>query len=166
MARSANVTLLLVAAALLSAACAGGSGEPGPRDAKGQPVTVAERCVQTYSPETIVERSFSFDGTVVAIERRTDPRLPEGEDRVPWVTFRVDRWFRGGSASQVGVWIDGLNIETSVGTIEAKHGTRLLVAGEPRWGGDPLDDPIAWACGFTQPWTPEIAAEWKAAFRG
>jgi hypothetical protein len=101
----------------------------------------------------------------VSIDLRTDPRLPEGENEIPWVIFEVNRWFRAGSARQIGVWIDNLNIETSAGTIEAEPGARLLVAGEPRWGGDPLEDPIAWACGFTQRWTPEAAAEWEAAFR-
>lgn len=83
---------------------------------------------------------------------------------MPWVTFDVDRWFRGGSASQVGVWAENLNTETSVGIISGEIGTRLLIAGEPRWDGDPLEDPIAWSCGFTQPWTAETADEWRAAF--
>jgi hypothetical protein len=132
----------------------------------GDPETVASySCVEDYSPATLVERSFAFDGTVGSIELRRDPHLPPGENEVHWLTFNVNRWFRGGSASQVGVWIDALNLETSVGTIEAEPGTRLLVAGEPRWGGEPLDDPIAWACGFTQPWTREAASEWEAAFR-
>lgn len=128
-------------------------------------MAAGERCVQTYSPDTLVQRSFAFDGTVLSVGLRKDAHLPEGEDKVPWVTFEVNRWFRGGSASRVGVWVDVLNTETSVGTIEAERGTRLLVAGQPRWGGDALEDPIAWACGFTQPWTAEAAAAWEAAFR-
>ena len=65
---------------------------------------------------------------------------------------------------EVAVWIENLNIESSIGAVEAEPSTRLLVSGEPRWGGDALDDPIAWPCGFTQPWTEEAAAEWETAF--
>ena len=49
---------------------------------------------------------------------------------------------------------------------EAELGTRLLVSGEPRWGGDALDEPIAWPCGFTRPWTEEEAAEWAPCGKG
>ncbi len=127
-----------------------------------------ERCVEEYSAETLRDVAFAFDGTILSIESRRDPRLPanEGpEDQiVPWVTFEVNRWYQGGSGDQVGVWIETLNTQTSVGTIAGEPGTRLLVGGRPRWGGAPLDDPIAWACGFTQPWSEDAAAEWKAAF--
>lgn len=136
-------------------------------EGEGQPVgPVAASCVEEYSPDTLRNRAFAFDGTVVSIELRRDPQLEpeEGEDpRIPWVTFSVNRWYRGGSGDHVGVWIEALNIETSGGTIAAEPGSRLLVAGEPRWGGDPLDDAIAWGCGFTQPYTPEVAAEWQAS---
>lgn len=156
---------ILVALALLGPACARPGGHSAAEGGKGEPeAAVGYSCVQTYSPETLVQRSFAFDGTVLATELRRDPLLPEGEDEVPWVTFEVNRWFRGGSASEVGVWVDVLNTETSAGTISAEPGTHLLVAGEPRWGGKPLEDPIAWACGFTQPWTPAAVAEWQAAF--
>jgi hypothetical protein len=141
--------------ALLFAACARG----------GDLETVAYSCVEEYSPATLVERSFAFDGTVASIELRSDPHLPPGENEVHWVTFAVNRWFRGGSAPQVGVWLDDLNLETSVGIIEAEPGTRLLVAREPRWGGEPLQDPIGWPCGFTQSWTRLAAADWETAFR-
>lgn len=166
MRRSVSLVCVLVGVALLGGACArAGDPEPAREDVEGGPAAASYSCVQTYNPDTLIERSFAFDGTVVSIDLRTEPRLPEGEDEIPWVTFEVNRWFRAGSARQIGVWIDNLNIETSAGTIEAEPGARLLVAGEPRWGGDPLEDPIAWACGFTQRWTPEAAAEWEAAFR-
>lgn len=51
----------------------------------------------------------------------------------------------------------------SAGSMTADVGTRLLVSGEPRWGGEPLEDPLAWTCGFTQPWSEDAAAEWEAA---
>lgn len=178
MRRTGRFVSLLVALALLGSACGRDDRPPPPGTAEsepaaqeagggeGQPGAAAYSCVETYSAETLGRRSFAFDGTVLEVETRTDPRLPRGEDEVPWVTFEVNRWFKGGSASEVGVWIETLNVATSVGTISAEAGARLLVAGEPRWGGAPLDDPIAWPCGFTQPWTPEAAEAWEAAFSG
>ena len=123
----------------------------------------AASCVEVYSPKTLVNRSFAFDGTVASIETRNDPKLPAGERERPWVWFVVHQWYRGGSGETVGIWMDGVNIETSAGTVNAEPGMRLLVSGEPRWGGEPLDDPLAWTCGFTQEWTEEMAAEWEAA---
>lgn len=166
MSRTLRRISILLALAVLFTACAGGVDRPT-REARGvDPAGAAYSCVQNYSAETLVQRSFAFDGTVLAIEIRRDPRLPGGEDEVPWVTFEVNRWFRGGSAPEVGVWVEFLNIETSAGTISAEPGTRLLVAGEPRWDGKPLEDPIAWPCGFSRRWTTEAAAEWEAAFSG
>jgi hypothetical protein len=160
----------LLALAVLSSACSERSEPPAraasaePEDAPaGSSSETAALCVEVYSPETLANRSFAFDGTVVSIETRTDPKLPAGQRETPWVTFDVHDWYLGGSGGEVGVWMDGLNVETSVGFIEAETGTRLLVAGEPRWGGDPLDDPLAWTCGFTQPWSEDAAAEWEAA---
>lgn len=158
-----GVGTLSIALALLTS-CGGGSTAqpPGPPsiEAQGQ----AASCVQTYAPDTLVQRAFALDGTVTSIEVREDPRLPQGEQEVPWVTLEVHRWFKGGTAREVGVWMENLNIETSVGSVDAEPGTRLLVSGEPRWGGDSLEDPIAWPCGFTQSWTGEAASEWEAAF--
>jgi hypothetical protein len=131
-------------------------------------VSQGASCVEEYSPRTLRNRAFAFDGTVLSIESRRDPQLEveeEKDPRVPWVTFSVHRWYRGGSGDEVGVWVEFLNVESSAGTIRAEPGTRLLVAGEPRWGGAPLDDAIAWPCGFTQPYSAEAAAEWEAAFR-
>ena len=162
---------VLLGLALLGTACA--EEDPPPRtqapveaETSASSTTstdIAASCVEVYSPETLANRSFAFDGTVASIETRTDPKLPAGEREVPWVWFVVHKWFEGGSGETVGIWMDGVNIETSAGTTSVQEGTRLLVAGEPRWGGDPLDDPLAWTCGFTQPWSEDAAAEWEAA---
>ena len=166
MRRTLRAVSIVVALAVLVTACARGVDQPTLEERDVDPAGAAFSCVQNYSTETLVRRSFAFDGTVLAVEIRPDPHLPEGEDEVPWVTFEVNRWFRGGSASEVGVWVEVPNTETSAGTISAEPGTRLLVAGEPRWGGEPLEDPIAWPCGFTRRWTTVVVAEWEAAFSG
>ena len=163
--------LALLAVVLVFGAACGGGPEPRPRasspdsaEPAGASSEIAASCVEIYSPQTLAKRSFAFDGTLVSIESRTDPKLPPGEPSGSWVTFDVHEWFEGGSGETVGIWMDFLNVETSAGTITAEPGTRLLVAGEPRWGGpDPLADPIAWTCGFTQQWSEEAAAEWEAA---
>ena len=43
-------------------------------------------------------------------------------------------------------------------------GSRLLVSGEPRFGGSPMTDPVAWACGFTRWYTPADARTWQDTF--
>ena len=163
---------VLLGLALLSTACAGEdppSRTQAPVEAKtsassSTSTETAASCVEVYSPETLADRSFAFDGTVASIENRTDPKLPAGQAEAPWVWFVVHDWFKGGSGETVGIWMDGVNIETSAGTTSVQEGTRLLVAGEPRWGGsEPMADPLAWTCGFTQPWSEEAAAEWEAA---
>ena len=156
---------------LLASACA---DKPGPQpaaqpadkgdapDSTSDETSTSALCAEVYSPETLVNRSFAFDGTVTSIEPRVDPKL-EGENESSWVTFDVHEWYIAGSDPTVSIWIDGLNLETSVGTVSAEVGTRLLVSGEPRWGGRPLEDPLAWTCGFTQPWSEPAAEDWKTA---
>ncbi|MGH2711210.1 MAG: hypothetical protein ACRDH9_08420 [Actinomycetota bacterium] len=155
--------LFLIACSSEAKAPAPVSEEAAPPPSSTDSTSTSALCVEVYSPETLAGRSFAFDGTVMAIETRTDPKLPAEEAEVPWVTFDVNRWYIGGSSDEIGVWVEPLNVETSNGTITAEVGTRLLVSGEPRWGGDPLEDPLAWICGFTQPWSEEAAAEWEAA---
>jgi hypothetical protein len=165
-----SVNALAMMVLTIGVASCGGPARPQEtaEDRGPTPVSQGASCVQEYSPQTLRDRAFAFDGTVLSIELRRDPNLDleaEEDSRIPWVTFSVHRWYRGGSGDEVGVWVEFLDIETSAGTIRAEPGTRLLVAGEPRWGGAPLDDAIAWSCGFTQPYSAQAAAEWEAAFR-
>jgi hypothetical protein len=53
---------------------------------------------------------------------------------------------------------------TSVENTGYAVGSRLLVSGEPRFGGAALDDPIAWACGFTRWYNEADAQTWEQAF--
>lgn len=114
----------------------------------------AESCVA--DPGSLGERAFAFDGTVVATAEEIDPRYPEPDVPLPRATFEVHDWFTGGSADTVEVWMQR----------EVDVGERLLVTGEPRWGGEPLDDAIAWECGFTMPFSSEAADEWARTFAG
>lgn len=124
--------------------------------------TVAD-CVQAYSPVAIAGRSFAFDGTVTAI----GPARSNGSGAplpVAGVTFWVHTWFRGGSGETVTVDLEQPRAGNADSAVDAYGvGTRLLVSGEPRWGGTPLQGAIAWGCGFTRYYDPQTAAEWAAA---
>jgi len=122
--------------------------------------------VSRYSPETVRERAFAFDGTVKSVETRVDPKLPaelarlgSQSQELPWVTFKVNRWFKGGGSPEVSIWVPRHAPE---GVWPLEPGDRLLAAGEYRWG-QPPEDPLAWGCGFTQLHTPEAAAQWANA---
>jgi len=124
-------------------------------------------CVESYSPEAVAGRSFAFDGTITAIgpplSNRPSVALP-----LAGVTFRVNQWFRGGSGDTVTVDMDAPQRadRSSDSSVPAyRVGTRLLVSGQPRWGGAPLDAAIAWGCGFTRSYDPQTASEWAAATR-
>jgi len=119
-------------------------------------------CVYPPDDEHLAERAFAFDGTVTAIgsprtNRSGNPHLPLAS-----VTFRVNEWFRGGHGPTSVVDVDALG-EDSPPPYEI--GTRLLVSGEPRWGGKPLDNAIAWGCGFTRYYDTDAVASWRNAFR-
>jgi hypothetical protein len=129
--------------------------------------SVSTSCIEGYSPAALAGRSFAFDGTVTAIgpaaSNRPGVALP-----LAGVTFRVNQWFRGGSGPTVTVDMDPMptaNSSSDPSVPAYGVGTRLLVSGEPRWGGAPLDAAIAWGCGFTRSYDARTAAEWAAATR-
>lgn len=124
-------------------------------------------CAKGYSPATLAENAFAFDGTVLSIGPGITGRRPAtGISALRAVTFRVNAWFKGGSGETAVVdmtqpSVAGKYMDETVPSYRA--GTRLLVSGAPRWGGAPLDNAIAWGCGFTRYYSPEKAAEWAAA---
>lgn len=113
-------------------------------------------CVSEYSAETVTERAFAFDGTVVGVGGESDPRAPAEDAVTGGVQFEVHEWFAGGAGETVTVWMQR----------PVEEGDRLLVAGEPRWGGAPLEDAIAWECGFTAAYSDARSHEWSSAFAG
>jgi hypothetical protein len=126
------------------------AGEP----AGSVPAASAASCVEVYSPANLVKRAFAFDGTVLSVRDEVDPRLPEEEGPVPRAEFEVNDWFgQPDGPAVVVVWMQR----------PVRVGERLLVSGEPRWGGESLDDAIAWECGFTVPFSETLAGEWAAA---
>jgi hypothetical protein len=94
-------------------------------------------CVYLYSLERLTDREWAFDGTVTEMV---------GDQ----VSFHVNEWFRGSENSLVTLtgntsWEDGPALSV---------GQRYLVAGADR---------SVWGCGFTQPYDPAVAAEWRDA---
>jgi hypothetical protein len=135
----------LAVAALAVALIVGTGAKPNvePGSSSGP---VAGSCVETYSLATLAHRSLAFDGTVTAI----------AGDRV---TFKVNQRFRGNGDRDVTLTATGMTgtAITSAGGPNLAIGERYLVAGE---------DQFAWACGFTQPYDPAIAAQWASATGG
>ena len=121
-------------------------------------------CVETYSASTLVNRDFSFDGTVLAIGLGATNKPGMGELEIAAVTFRVNEWFKGGTGDTVAVDMGPPTPGDASQEPAYEEGTRLLVSGEPRWGGQPLDDAIAWSCGgFTRYYEPAVADAWRRA---
>ena len=120
--------------------------------------TSVSSCAFEYNSETLAARSLAFDGTLVSVGDVADSQM----GNVPAATFDVNHWFRGGDTPQVTVQFDMGTISEFVQDVTT--GARLLVAGEPRWGGQALNDPVAWGCGFTQPWSSTSAQQWSAVF--
>ena len=124
-------------------------------------------CVESYSPQALSGRSFAFDGIVVRIGASVSDRGDGGDLNLPGVTFVVREWFSGGQGDTVTVDMQGAAVEPASLELGDAYdvGSRLLVSGEPRWGGSPLAQPIAWACGFSRYYDAETAAAWRDASR-
>lgn len=118
-------------------------------------------CAEEYNMDNLTHRDFAFDGTVTASGS-------EGESGK--VSFDVQEWFRGGSERTAVVELtppglgDGRTAGMETGPAY-QVGTRLLVSGEPRFGGPPLKDAIAWSCGFSRYYDAATAAAWRQAFQ-
>ena len=110
-------------------------------------------CVSVY-PEDLAERSWAFDGVVIATGPSVSDRVGSMEGYTG-VTFEVREWFAGGSGDAVTV-----DLASRPGV-----GARLLVAGEPRWDGQPLEEAVAWeSCGYVRYFDPDVADDWRETF--
>lgn len=135
-------------------------GRTGPVGGEGQ-----ASCVEEYAASAIPGRGFAFDGTVVRIGPGQTDRAGHGRLDYAGVTSAVHEWFVGGSAMSVTVDMPPPREQTALEESPPSYqvGSRLLVSGEPRWGGAPLEDAIAWGCGFTRYYDAETADDWVLA---
>lgn len=143
----------------------GQSATPVPISSQGPlPSNLIASCVAGYDLTTLKGRAFAFDGTISRITAMQPPADGTGVlDGYLTVTFTVNEWFRGGDQATVTVDMLGPTIN-SVQQMSYGVGTRLLVSGEPRFGGSPLQAAIAWACDFTRYYDKDTAASWHQAF--
>lgn len=132
----------------------------------GERGTAAASCVEGYSTSALPHRAFAFDGTITAIGPGGTNKPDKGSLDTSAVTFTVNEWFKGGTTSTVTV--DLMSPTPNIAgddTPAYQEGTRLLVSGEPRWGGQALEDAFAWSCGFTSYYENRLADEWRQATR-
>jgi len=101
-------------------------------------------CIDRFSPETLKEREWAFEGRIAGVRAPSDPDSSDPGDTVTLVTFDVVRWFWGGEGDTVTreVYAD----PSSAGSIDDSVGADLLAAGDERY---------LWLCGFTQDASPQ-----------
>jgi hypothetical protein len=178
LAGAAAAGLLVVSGVVGSVVAVGGGDDRGstsaaaPEDPTGDrrgelPAAGAASCVAEWTEDRpIAEQSvFAFDGVVTGVGPGTTDRPGSGGLDLVGVTFRVAEWFAGGTAPEVTVDMQP-PLQPGQGrsddTVPAfAPGSRLLVSGSPRWGGAPLEDPIAWGCGFTRYYDQGTADAWR-----
>ncbi|HCT81568.1 MAG TPA: hypothetical protein DGG94_07050 [Micromonosporaceae bacterium] len=127
----------------------------------------AASCVEEYSPSAVAKRAFAFDGVVVDFGPAGSNRPDRGHLELAGVTFAVGEWFSGGGTSMITLDM-APPVEGAQGLPEGVPsyavGSRLLVSGEPRWGGgSPLKDAIAFGCAFTRYYDSATAESWRRA---
>jgi hypothetical protein len=158
--RVAALGVLLLVSFVAGGCSGGGSGSEsqGSSSIDGRSRSVGD-CAVKYSLVTLADRSWAFDGTIVAFGK--DGVVSGGGDRV--ATFRVLRWYRGGSASETTVrfTFPTENLDSAEAR-DAKVGERFLVAGSYSVGSF-SSYPVAFGCGFTQRWTEYVAQQWATA---
>jgi hypothetical protein len=130
----------------------------------------AASCVEEYAPSAVSGRSFAFDGTVLEVGPSVSDRGDGADLDLPGVTFEVHEWFSGGSGDTVVVDMQIPAVGSAAPSEDGQGytygiGSRLLVSGEPRWGGVPLAAPIGWSCGFSRYHDASTAAAWRDAVR-
>lgn len=159
-----GVAALLVGLVAFGATRTDGSGSGGDQvpvaaaDASWLTDEAAMSCVERFTPTSLAQRDFAFDGTIAEVRLPGQMSTDDPAETVPTtlVTFTVHEWFEGGSSSSVT-----LQTYAQPGMVSSDEspdmgvGARLLVAGD----GD-----FVWGCGFTQPYSAAAAETYADAF--
>ena len=122
-------------------------------------------CVEEYSPHAIGARAFAFDGVVTSVGLPVSDTGEYADMGLPGVTFEVREWFAGGTGDTVTVDLQADSGDPAEADFSYGIGSRLLISGESRSDGAPLESPIAWMCGFSRYFDEGTAAAWRTATR-
>jgi hypothetical protein len=118
--------------------------------------TTQGSCVEQFSVDALASRSWAFDGTITEVVPAKDLESGAPEDIVTSVTFRVDRWYKGGSGDTVTVKTYNIpGVQASNEGPDPSVGARILASGE---------DDYIWGCGFSKPFSEENAGLFAQAF--
>ncbi|GAA3568618.1 hypothetical protein [Kribbella ginsengisoli] len=124
----------------------------------------AESCVAAPEGEWLRKQAFAFDGTVLAIEEPSAGHSLFIRRGYTMVTFKVNHWYKAGTADQVRVLVPGpVDPQWAKNMSEAglyfEVGSRLLVSGQLLGG-----EQAAWSCGFSRPYDEGTARKWAGTF--
>ena len=106
-------------------------------------------CAFEFSPTTLAERQFAFEGTVADIVD------PPAQDAPYDVVFDVTHWYAGGDGATVTVKTYDVSGTSLAGDLGLAEGERILASG---------DDGFLWGCGFSMPYRAEDAGVFEDAF--
>ena len=106
-------------------------------------------CAFEFSPKTLAERQFAFEGTVSEI------REPDALDAPYEVELAVTTWFHGGEGATATLRTYDVSETSLAGDLSLEVGERIIASG---------DDGFLWGCGFSMPYTEQDAGVFEGTF--
>ena len=146
----AAATLLAVAGVVTYGLVQRGDDHPGPtagtptRTTLHAPAAASGKCM-VPSAQALAPAAFAFDGTVLATDGRQ-------------VTLEVTHWYTGQALDRVQVDEGPQDLGALVGAADFQVGDRFLVAA--------TGDHQLMVCGFSAPYSTDLADLYAAAFDG
>jgi hypothetical protein len=147
---------VLAAGAVSAVVLTRGPSDDAPSSPDGGGGAVLSRCVEQFSVETLAQRDFAFEGTIIEVTPPEDPEAA-GPAAAAEVVFQVHRWYQGGSGDTITLKTYELPgvISSVEGSLDLSVGSRLLASG---------DDVYLWSCGFSMPYSEAGAQLYEEAF--
>lgn len=153
------------------------AASPLPADGPAASPTISYRglgplvsCAVTPEGANLRKQAFAFDGTVLTMEEPAPGHSLGVRQNFSLVTFKVNHWYKAGSAAQIQVLMPGPeDPRPPYGQPEYglafKVGSRLLVSGQVL-DGVPADlvNREGSACGFSRFYGDAVAREWAKTF--
>jgi hypothetical protein len=95
-----------------------------------------------FDVETLKQAPVAFSGTVASVDDSG-------------ATLDVDHWYKGGEADQVVLEHEGSATQVALDGVSFEKGKRYLVS---------ATDGTVNICGYSGPWTEDLAAQFDQAF--